>query len=123
MTEIIVTCTTGARLPVGGWSSGSLRLHDVMITTLKVYEAVDPAGSLMLQFEEHDLLKVFIAVGVGEHEPTEDEVEALESLCMEIAERIDAVLPYGWAYGGHQDDPACIGIWQASTMRTTRGNG
>lgn len=113
-----VECTSGAIVPTGVVSEMTLRAEDMLTAALKVYEAVDPAGYIIMAVQEAPILRTFAAKRAGElmrGEPctfsTWEWAELLH-LTADIVDWINDVLPAGWYYGGHPDDPACVGIWE-----------
>lgn len=117
-----IVCSTGMMVPVGLVSEGSLRAEDLLSAALHTYEAVNPAGFVVMSVEYAAILRPFAAtrteqINVGTpFNFTEAQIGRIIALCGEVVEDINNALPDGWFYGGHPDDPACVGIWQTDEM-------
>lgn len=115
-----IVCTTGITVPVGLVSEGSLRAEDLLVAALRTYEAVNPAGFVMMAVTEAPVLATFTAVRVAQINHltgatahlTDIEMEGVIRLCGDVVEEINEALPDGYYYGGHPGDPACVGIWR-----------
>lgn len=117
-----VECSTGMRVPVGLVSEGSLRAEDLLSAALRTYEAVNPAGFVVMSVEQADLLRLFVStrtesINLGTpYDFSDYQVGRIIGLCGEIVEEINAVLPDGWYYGSHADMPDCVGIWMSESV-------
>lgn len=113
-----VQCDSGAWIPTGGVMEGSLRPQDLFTAALKVYEAVNPGGFVVMAYDYQVLLKKFVAAKGDEInydiqcEFTAWEWAEILTLTADLMDWINAELPDGWYYGGHPDDPAYFGIWE-----------
>lgn len=113
-----IECTTGAVVPTGEIANGSLRAEDLLAAALATFEAVNPAGFVILSVEHADILVPFVKTRTSQinlgtpFDFTDYQMGRIIDLCGDVVDGINEALPDGWYYGGIEGDPACVGIWQ-----------
>jgi hypothetical protein len=96
----IMTATPTITGPI---SEGTLRSEDLLPAFLNTLAALRPTD---------DLTNDRIAVADALLRISEDRDHWLASeVIIDLDDKINAALPYGWYFGANEGDGACFGIW------------
>ena len=93
------------KLRPGSYSEGTLKVDDLIQTALDALDTVP-----VTRIAQREIDRIIERTKDSAYFETEEAAEDYDVLC----DFLDARCPQGHYWGGHEGDPACVGVWPSA---------